>query len=247
MTVPAEQAENKKPSRLKGALKTAFSKKAPWWVKILRCTALVLSVYPTLEFGVMPNLPGRPLTPGETTELRMVFKDAVDPSKERIHSSKVMDFIVNPAASLTDSIIYGHTRGNVIIANGEVMQKDFTARNVDAMSQEMFLHENVHVWQYQNRPWDMTCAMIKQSLKRQGGLDGYYTYHLAPGKDLLDYNIEQQAVIVTDYYLKVCKGDEPENCDNTEKGPVLKALYEGTLKQFRENPSYIKTKGYKLR
>jgi hypothetical protein len=244
---PADNAAPKKPSRLKGALKTAFSKKAPWWVKVLRCSALVLSIYPTLELGVMPNLPGRPLTTGETVELRSVFKDSIDYSKERIHSSKVMDTIVNPTEPFTDNVIYGHTRGNVIIVNHDVNQADYTAKGVDAMSEETFLHENVHIWQYQNCPWDMTCATIGEALKRQGGLDGFYTYHLQAGKDLLDYNIEQQAVMITDYYLKVCKGDDPEYCDNKETGPALKSLYEGTLKNFKQNPSYIRNFGYKLR
>ena len=246
MTEPAESADKKKPSRLKGALKTAFSKTAPWWVKVLRCTALVLSIYPALEFGLMPHLPGRPLTTGETTQLRQIFKDSIDYSQERVHSSKTMDFIVNPMERFTGNVIYGHTRGNVVIVNGEAKEPDYSARNINDFSREVFIHENVHIWQTQNCPWNMTCATMQEAFKRQGGLDGFYTYHLAPGKDLLDYNIEQQAVLVTDYYLKVCKGDEPENCDNTEKGPALKALYDGTLKNFKENPSYIKTKGYKL-
>jgi type VI secretion system secreted protein VgrG len=240
-------ADPKKLFRLKGALKFAFGKKAPWWMKVLRCTALVLSIYPAIEFGLMPNLPGRPLTAGETTELRQIFKDSVDYSKERIHSSKAMDFIVNPTERFTGNVIYGHTRGNVIIVNGEAKEDDYSSRRAGDFSREVFIHENVHIWQSQNCPWDMTCATIKEALKRQGGLDGFYTYHLEKGKDLLDYNIEQQAVIVTDYYLKVCKGDEPENCDNTEKGPALKSLYDGTLKNFKENPSYIKKFGYKLR
>ncbi len=242
-----EPTASKKPSRLKGALKTAFSKKAPWWMKVLRSAALVLSIYPALEFGLMPNLPGRPLTSGETVELRSIFKNSVDYSKERIHSSKIMDAIVNPTEPFTGNVIYGHTRGNVIIANGEVKESDYSARGVNDFAQEVFIHENVHVWQFQNCPWDMTCAMTQESFRRQKGLDDFYTYHLRPGKDLLDYNIEQQAVIITDYYLKVCKGDDPENCDNTEKGPALKSLYDGTLKNFKENPSYIRKFGYKLR
>jgi hypothetical protein len=249
MSEPAEKAEPadpKKTSRLKGALKFAFGKKAPWWMKALRCTALVLSIYPALEFGLMPNLPGRPLTTGETVELRQIFKDSVDYSKERIHSSKAMDIIVNPTEPFTGNVIYGHTRGNVIIVNGEAKESDYSARAANAFNCEVFIHENVHIWQTQNCPWDMLRATTMQTLKRQGGLDGFYTYHLQPGKDLLDYNIEQQAVLITDYYLKVCKGDDPEDCDNVEKGPALKALYDGTLKNFKANPAYIRTKGYKL-
>jgi hypothetical protein len=240
--------ETKKPHRLKGALKAAFAKKAPWWVKVMRCTALAVTAYTALEFGVMPNLPGRPLTVGETTELRQIFKDSVDFSKERIHSSKAMDAAVNPFTWLTDAMIYGHTRGNVVIVNSELMAPNFVdKKNYNDLAKEVFFHENVHVWQFQSAPLAMTWATMTQSLRRQGGVDGFYTYHLQPGKDLLDYNIEQQAVIITDYYLKVAKGDDPQECDNKERGPALKALYESTLKKFKENPSYLKGQGYKLR
>ncbi|MEZ0223253.1 MAG: hypothetical protein ACAH83_01775 [Alphaproteobacteria bacterium] len=240
-------AETTKLSGLKGTLKRAFAKKAPWWVKIARCAALVVGGYLTLQFGVMPNLPGRPLTPDETTSLSQIFKGSVDYSRERIHASKGMDYIVNPLSSLTDTIIYGHTRSSTIIVNTEIYEPNYASKKkFNDLADEVFLHENVHVWQHQNAPLAMAWATMKQGFKRQGGIDGYYTYQLEPGKDLLDYNIEQQAAIITDYYLKVSKGETTEECGNKETGAELKALYESTLKNFKQNPSYIKAQAHKL-
>ncbi|HYD17151.1 MAG TPA: hypothetical protein VEF76_01565 [Patescibacteria group bacterium] len=232
------QPETKKPSKLKGALKAAFGKHAPWWVKVLRSTALVLTFFPAVEFGLMPNLPGRELTPGERTTIKAVFNDAVNADKIRVHTSKGMDLLVNPFAPITGNVIYGHTRGNVIIMNGEIKEADYSKAFND-FAREAFLHESVHVWQHQHKPFDTACDFMKLSVSRQGGLEGFYSYTLAPGKDLLDYNIEQQAVIVTDYFLHVQKGEPPEYSANTEKGAQLKALYDGTLKNFKENPKYI--------
>src|SRR5262245_26038188 len=117
--------DKKRLSRLKGALKMAFSRKAPRWMKVLRCAVFILGFYPTLEFGVMPNLPGRPLATAEVTELRGIFNNSIDYSKERIHTSKPMDVIVNPFEFFTGNVIYGHTRGNVMIINTELETKDF--------------------------------------------------------------------------------------------------------------------------
>lgn len=233
-------------SPLRSAFKKAVSPKAPWYVKVARTLALVLALYPAFEFGLMAHLPGRGLTGPERAELSMVFKSAVDPDKIHIHASKAMDFIVNPRSD-SETVILGHTRGSTIVTTRDMYQPDF-ARTKDDMAQEVFLHESVHVWQAQNRPLQMAVAVLKEGLQREGsGLDGYYDYKLEKGKDLLAFTVEQQAVIVTDYYLHVQKGLPPEYCANDETGAALRRLYECTLAQFKADPAYIRRSPLPLR
>jgi len=233
-------------SPLGAAFKKAVSPKAPWYVKVARTLALALTLYPAFEFGVMAHLPGRSLTGSERAELAMVFKSSVNPDKIHIHASKAMDFIVNPRND-SDTIILGHTRGSTIVTTRDMYQSDF-ARTKDEMSQEVFLHESVHVWQAQNRPLQMAAAVLKEGLQRQSsGLEGYYDYKLEKNKDLLCFTVEQQAVIVTDYYLHIQKGLPPEYCANEETGPALKCLYDSTLAKFKADPGYIRRSPLALR
>ncbi len=232
---------------LRAAFKKAISPKAPWYVRVARTLLLALTLYPAVELGAMPHLPGRPLTGGERTELRQVFKNAVDTGEMRIHHSAFMDRLTNPLGDSSANVTLGHTRGSTIITNSMTYQKDYCAPNVDDMSREVFLHESVHVWQHQSCPLDMAIAVMRQGLKRQGGLEGYYEYKLAKGKDLLDFNIEQQAVIITDYYLHIKKGDAPEYCQNAETGTALEGLYTCTLAKFTANPAYLRNSPKPLR
>ena len=58
----------------------------------------------------------------------------------------------------------------------------------------------------------------------------------------MDYRIEQQASIVTDYYWILILGrDSPYDfVQNAEAAQDLKRLYLVVLKKFLDNPSYAK-------
>jgi len=80
------------------------------------------------------------------------------------------------------------------------------------MPNSTFLHELMHVWQYQK----MGARYMVQALRGQyssmgynyGGVSALREY-LEQGKGLRDFNLEQQADIVTDYYL-ITKGYAPQ-------------------------------------
>lgn len=59
--------------------------------------------------------------------------------------------------------------------------------------QAHFIHEMTHVWQAQKRGW--------WYLPLVGPFQRKYSYRLKPGKKLTDYNIEQQAEIVSHAFL----------------------------------------------
>ena len=59
--------------------------------------------------------------------------------------------------------------------------------------QAHFIHEMTHVWQTQQRGW--------WYLPLVGPFQRKYSYTLKPGKTLTDYNIEQQAEIVSHAFM----------------------------------------------
>lgn len=226
---------------LKAAFKKAASRHAPWYVKALRCALLVSVCYPAFQAGTM-MLPGRHETAGERAMLSPIFKDAIDYNKVRIHSSAVMDRLVNPfGGEMSGVVTEAHTRGDVIVMTRAENSPDFSKLSADDERRMAFIHENVHIWQFQNRPVAMMLGILSTMADRVRGVEETYDYTLKPGRDLADYSIEQQATIITDYYMDVSKGKPPIFSDNAEKGAALKALYDGTLKNFKTNPRYIAT------
>ncbi len=82
-------------------------------------------------------------------------------------------------------------------------EKDFSLAS-DAASKHFFIHEMTHVWQYQNGQTVALRAIGEQLFfefpSKIGLGDGAYVYKLDQSKNLLDYEIEQQASIVADYW-----------------------------------------------
>jgi len=74
---------------------------------------------------------------------------------------------------------------------------DFSKKDADA--QWVFVHEMTHVWQWQHGRYPVyEAAGLK--IKYKGDYKKAYPYDLMPGKELSDYNMEQQAAIVADYW-----------------------------------------------
>ncbi|MDA8480954.1 type IV secretion protein Rhs [Citrobacter sp. Awk 4] len=77
----------------------------------------------------------------------------------------------------------------------ELYQKDFSL--VGVYYQHLFLHEMMHVWQHQRGMMVRTRGLFSWAAD--------YSYHLDKSS-LLDYSLEQQASIVSDYWVLVHHG-----------------------------------------
>ncbi|MCT4704895.1 type IV secretion protein Rhs [Enterobacteriaceae bacterium H11S18] len=82
--------------------------------------------------------------------------------------------------------------------NGEMWfrdryEEDFSAPKKDRVEQQhLFMHEMMHVWQHQHGMWVRTRGLFSRFAD--------YSYRLEKN-NLLDYSLEQQATIVSDYWL----------------------------------------------
>lgn len=126
----------------------------------------------------------RPLTPGETTLVRRVFGDAIDPEPVRIRRRKW--FPLQPAG--TTMAPCGHLHFHPGSGN---YSDDFAL--ADLALQGHFIHEMTHVWQAQTRGrWYL--PLMRHPFCR-------YRYKLKTGWSLGRYGLEQQAEIVRHAFL----------------------------------------------
>jgi len=116
-----------------------------------------------------------------------------------------------------DSINYKRVRIDELSVAGPKQQRFcyvsfYLINSWGPMSNSTFLHELMHVWQYQK----MGALYMMQALRGQHSPMGYnyggvsaLKVFLEKGKKLKDFNLEQQADIVTDYYL-ITQGYDPQ-------------------------------------
>ena len=90
-----------------------------------------------------------------------------------------------------------------------------------------------HVWQYQNNVLDPRVSAVAAWVKAGFNYDKAYSYKLDRGKDLLDYNLEQQAVMLTDYFNAREDGHGSHDQSDADRLQVLQ--------KFIANPSYAFT------
>lgn len=99
----------------------------------------------------------------------------------------------------------------------------------EQISKPIFLHEMVHIWQYQR----FGSMYIYRALKAQnsklkydyGGLDKLYTGMISQHK-FIEFNFEQQGAIIEDYCRLV-------NTPDSFKSPIVKISYEYYVTQLR--------------
>ncbi|GAA3921826.1 PAAR domain-containing protein [Luteimonas lutimaris] len=161
----------------------------------------------------------RELTQGELRIARLVFGDSVDYTKIKIHNHGYW-------------MLFGFQRDRTAVTpNGQmyfpkpIHVDDFSAA---ADHRALFMHEMVHVWQYQlgySVRWHGLFVSSK-------GAEAY-EYRLSPGSSLSDYNMEQQGDIISDYYMTVISG-EPEFA----RGSGASSLqFKEVLRLFLDDPS----------
>lgn len=138
----------------------------------------------------------RPLTQREIALAASVFGPALDPGPVRVHRAKYWAFHPWWVTMAPDGHIWCHPLGPNWSPDYAAEAPGFQAH---------FVHEMVHVWQYQ-----------------VGGHLGFrrppfarYAYALTPGKAFHHYGLEQQAMIVEQAFRARLRG-RPD--------PVLEAL-----------------------
>jgi hypothetical protein len=180
----------------------------------------------------------RPLTQGEKDLAKPIFRDAVNYSLVRIHDGKYMFF---------------QPDNNGMTPNGEIhvagiYSSDYSGEGPSR--QAFFIHEMVQVWQYQTGI--LTAGVIGSAILEVigtlGDYDSAYPYVLEGSNDLTNYNLEQQAAVVEDYFRVTKLGLEPRRaqlpysrtCSPNPRGKPTRQLYETVLRHFLQDPTYGK-------
>ncbi|WP_426107516.1 Rhs element Vgr protein [Massilia sp. TSP1-1-2] len=112
----------------------------------------------------------------------LLFRDAIDYPRVRIHARRYMPFQPKNCAMTPNGHLYFHA---------SCFLDDYAQASVT--NQHWFLHEMVHVWQHQLGYPVRTRGAIRIGLS--------YRYLLAPGKTLADYNMEAQGDLLADYFV----------------------------------------------
>ena len=181
----------------------------------------------------------RQLTSGEIAMSRLIFKDAIDYSKVWIHLGGLI-----------------HTKtGNAMTPAGEIyLPKDDYLKTPDyskatGENRHWFIHEMVHVWQYQmgtSTGWLGIKQLCKggytsevNSVDSDNELEAYDTD--LGGRDLnkkfQDFNFEQQGRII-EFWFGACylQKVNPKR-DHHQKSLQLLGYVEKILRDFLLNPS----------
>ena len=101
---------------------------------------------------------------------------------------------------------------------------DFSIASVSDDDRGTFIHECVHVWQFYHGITKLSAVKLF-FWYRSDYFPKAYRYDLWDNDDLTDYNMEQQASIVAEYFQRKAYGADV-------------ALHEKVLQKFLNNPSY---------
>jgi len=160
----------------------------------------------------------RHLTTGEIAIARQVFGDSLNYEAVKIHDGAFVFFQPHHSGMTPNGEIYAH----------DCFKADFSQG--DANDRAFFIHEMTHVWQYQNKVLNPITEAIKLNFKHKFNYAAAYEFQLDDKKDLTDYNMEQQASIVAEYFqVKEAKGNVSQ--------------HEKVLKNFLANSSYARKPG----
>lgn len=172
--------------------------------------------------------PNRPLTAGEIALLRPVFRDSIDYEHVRV---------IDNAFPLQPANVYMTPRGH-IYAPGELWRADFSVAS--PAEREVFVHEITHVWQYTNG-MDLISQSLVDFARFHGQYEKAYAYELAPGRDLVEYGMEQQAAIVQDYFAITVDHEPPRDLVNAPSNDAERdRLYASVIGSFLANAKYAR-------
>ena len=158
----------------------------------------------------------RPLTAGEIAMASLLFRDAIDYQRVRIHGRRYMPFQPANCAMTPNGSMYFHA---------SCFLDDYSQANLTG--QHWFMHEMAHVWQHQ----------LGYAVRLRGAvrLGLPYHYELAAGKTLADFNMEAQGDVLADYF--VLKHLRFAAAMRQPRYAHSLALYEQVLARFLADPA----------
>lgn len=175
----------------------------------------------------------RALTAREITLARVVFKDSIDYLNVRIINGGLLGMPNSSNNAMTPF-------GNIHLPSEDYKSiQDFGAENTEATLKMWFIHEMTHVWQYQHG-FNNASAGINTAIN--GGYTSKslaYEYSLDDkNKKFNEYNMEQQAEIVSHYFdatyaYQITHNSPKIHNTHIEKLPDLKRV----LAEFLSNPN----------
>jgi len=178
----------------------------------------------------MDVLPHRGLTDGEKSMLWPIFREGIDYDAVQI---------IHAAHPFQPSDAYMAPRGH-IYAPGHLFKEDWAGPDVSAVSRAELVHEMTHVWQFANGD-EVLVEGVEQLIATRGDYDKAYRYMLDPFNDLMDYNIEQQAAILEDYYRIRYEGLHPVEMQNAGLSLDRRdELYDKVLSEFFHDARYAR-------
>ncbi|MGV4277502.1 type IV secretion protein Rhs [Citrobacter farmeri] len=164
------------------------------------------------------------LTTGEINMLRPLYHDTTDYAKIWVHCDSWFPF------NLQQKGIGVTPCGEMYFVPGSYVSDFSLVDHVDI--QQMFIHESVHVWQYQNG----------MNVMLRGLYSWAANYNYEMGKNLLGYSMEQQAQIIADFWVLSTHGaavwlnqswcTAKEECFNTYTEPQIYLFYKDMLCNF---------------
>lgn len=193
------------------------SKAEPLVVKVKGVTTNPQNVGRSIQEVKTVEEDARGLTAGEIAMARLIFKDSINYSKVKVHNGESLWFGMQPddTAMIPNGELY---------FNKNYFQEDFSAAS--KANQHWFMHEMVHVWQYQ----------LDYPVKTRGairiGLD--YNYALDSIKRLGDFNMEAQGDVLADYWALKYQTKPPVTMQPKHAKNFI--LYEQVLHDFLIDP-----------
>lgn len=166
----------------------------------------------------------RVLTSGEMAMAKSLFKDSIDYTKIKVHSEEYLPFGLQPDNTAM-------TPNGEMYFNPDYYKDDFSLLPAD---QHWFMHEMVHVWQYQLGYWVKLHGLLLHPGKLWGLLGDPYQYELKPGDKLQDFNMEQQGDIIADYY---CWSTGNATRSASGRRVTRIDIYKSVLSDFLSNPN----------
>ena len=148
----------------------------------------------------------------------LLFGDAIDYRRVRIHPRRYMPFQPKNCCMTPNGSMYFHRA---------CFLPDYSRGDTPVM--HWFLHEMVHIWQFQ----------LGYAVRLRGAvrLGLSYDYALAPGKTLADFNMEAQGDLLADYFALKHLHRPAIMRQRRHAGSL--ALYEQVLAGFLADPSNV--------